>query len=301
MRDSCRPTRAGQAQTSIFARSRAPRRQRSGDAFLRVHESTGWWDPASVKTSQLRQCCSDSGACAAAANSYLKLLTQLFGDHLLIASAWMQQHLRRLAHDSVLHQRRGSRPGVEQQPVRGQCGVRSRHPARPRAQRHAALGLSQMACGGSPLVDPVLAAAITAGVDDLGDIPIREQRARVELLRAALADIDDPNAGQLMEVIGTLVRKTVWIVGGDGWAYDIGAGGLDHVLGSGRNVNVLVLDTEVYSNTGVRRRRQPRGVPSPSSQQGARGTPRRISVSRRSRTTMSTLRTSPSVPATSRL
>ena len=70
----------------------------------------------------------------------------------------------------------------------------------------------------------------------------------------AVAAIDDPDAqadaGQLLELIGTLVRKTVWIVGGDGWAYDIGAGGLDHVLGSGRNVNMLVLDTEVYSNTG---------------------------------------------------
>jgi pyruvate-ferredoxin/flavodoxin oxidoreductase len=62
--------------------------------------------------------------------------------------------------------------------------------------------------------------------------------------------MDHPLARQLLEVVGTLVRKSVWIVGGDGWAYDIGAGGLDHVLGSGRNVNVLVLDTEVYSNTG---------------------------------------------------
>ncbi len=99
-------------------------------------------------------------------------------------------------------------------------------------------------------VDPVLAAAVAAGVDDLGELPIRAQRARVEQLRAALANVDHPDAVQLLELIGTLVRKTVWIVGGDGWAYDIGAGGLDHVLGSGRNVNVLVLDTEVYSNTG---------------------------------------------------
>jgi pyruvate-ferredoxin/flavodoxin oxidoreductase len=92
--------------------------------------------------------------------------------------------------------------------------------------------------------------ALIDGVDDNGEVPIREQRVRVDGLRAALRDIDDPDAFRLLDLAGTLVRKSVWIVGGDGWAYDIGAGGLDHVLGSGRNVNILVLDTEVYSNTG---------------------------------------------------
>ena len=81
-------------------------------------------------------------------------------------------------------------------------------------------------------------------------MPIREQRERVEQLRTALTAIDRSRRAAAPELVGTLVRKSVWIVGGDGWAYDIGAGGLDHVLGSGRNVNVLVLDTEVYSNTG---------------------------------------------------
>jgi pyruvate-ferredoxin/flavodoxin oxidoreductase len=79
---------------------------------------------------------------------------------------------------------------------------------------------------------------------------IREQRARVAQLGERLAAIDDPAARQLEAVAGQLVRRSVWIVGGDGWAYDIGSGGLDHVLASGRDVNVLVLDTEVYSNTG---------------------------------------------------
>ncbi len=69
-------------------------------------------------------------------------------------------------------------------------------------------------------------------------------------LRERLAGIDDPRARRLDSLADTLVRKSVWIVGGDGWAYDIGFGGLDHVLASGANVNVLVLDTEVYSNTG---------------------------------------------------
>jgi pyruvate-ferredoxin/flavodoxin oxidoreductase len=119
------------------------------------------------------------------------------------------------------------------------------------AQQHAAVALlTSLSSGPNPLVHPDVAAGVICGVDDDGDLPIRFQRERVETLRAALAELDDPAATQLMELIGTLVRKTVWIVGGDGWAYDIGAGGLDHVLGSGRNVNILVLDTEVYSNTG---------------------------------------------------
>jgi pyruvate-ferredoxin/flavodoxin oxidoreductase len=79
---------------------------------------------------------------------------------------------------------------------------------------------------------------------------IEAQRARVRALDAALLVSNDPRARQLRTLVGYFVRKTVWIVGGDGWAYDIGYGGLDHVLASGRNVNVLVLDTEVYSNTG---------------------------------------------------
>jgi pyruvate-ferredoxin/flavodoxin oxidoreductase len=79
---------------------------------------------------------------------------------------------------------------------------------------------------------------------------IRQQRARVAELTERLRGIDDPVAAQLAAVAGQLVRRSVWIVGGDGWAYDIGSGGLDHVLASGRDVNVLVLDTEVYSNTG---------------------------------------------------
>jgi pyruvate-ferredoxin/flavodoxin oxidoreductase len=93
-------------------------------------------------------------------------------------------------------------------------------------------------------------------VDELVNAPqrteyeIRQQRARVAELQERLHGLDDPLAVRLAAVAGQLVRRSVWIVGGDGWAYDIGSGGLDHVLASGRDVNVLVLDTEVYSNTG---------------------------------------------------
>ena len=72
----------------------------------------------------------------------------------------------------------------------------------------------------------------------------------LQILKAKLQGSKDPIASQLLGLADFLVRKSVWIIGGDGWAYDIGYGGLDHVLASGRNVNLLVLDTEVYSNTG---------------------------------------------------
>jgi pyruvate-ferredoxin/flavodoxin oxidoreductase len=226
------------------------------DAFLRLHEADpAQWDPASVKTSQLRQPLFEfSGACSGCGETpYLKLLTQLFGDHLLIANA--------TGCSSIYGGNLPTTPYCTNDEGRGPAWSNSLFEDNAEfglgirlgleAQQHAALGLlDKLASGDPPLVDHALAAAIVASVDDAGEVPIREQRARVDQLRAALAAIDRPDAAQLLQLIGTLVRKTVWIVGGDGWAYDIGAGGLDHVLGSGRNVNVLVLDTEVYSNTG---------------------------------------------------
>jgi pyruvate-ferredoxin/flavodoxin oxidoreductase len=88
------------------------------------------------------------------------------------------------------------------------------------------------------------------GADQREEIGIAAQRVRVEQLKQILEEIDSPEARDLLSLADKLVRKDVWIVGGDGWAYDIGYGGVDHVLASGRNVNIVVLDTEVYSNTG---------------------------------------------------
>jgi pyruvate-ferredoxin/flavodoxin oxidoreductase len=79
---------------------------------------------------------------------------------------------------------------------------------------------------------------------------IAEQRKRVKILREKLQTIEDPTAKHLLSLCDQFIHRSVWLVGGDGWAYDIGYGGLDHVLASGRNINILVLDTEVYSNTG---------------------------------------------------
>ena len=86
--------------------------------------------------------------------------------------------------------------------------------------------------------------------DQSGEQGIQEQRARVSVLKEKLDEVGTNEAKNLKAIADYLVKKSVWIVGGDGWAYDIGYGGLDHVLASDRNVNVLVLDTEVYSNTG---------------------------------------------------
>jgi len=97
---------------------------------------------------------------------------------------------------------------------------------------------------GDNLVDAILNA------DQSSEAGIRQQRERIAILKQKLEQQSSLEAKQLLSVADSLVRKSVWIVGGDGWAYDIGYGGLDHVLASGRNVNLIVLDTEVYSNTG---------------------------------------------------
>jgi len=97
---------------------------------------------------------------------------------------------------------------------------------------------------GEQLVDDVLNADMS---DEAG---IKAQRERVEIIKGKLQGVDDILAKDLLSLADMLVKKSVWAFGGDGWAYDIGYGGLDHVLASGRNVNVLVLDTQVYSNTG---------------------------------------------------
>jgi pyruvate-ferredoxin/flavodoxin oxidoreductase len=97
---------------------------------------------------------------------------------------------------------------------------------------------------GQDLIDEILNA------DQTTEVGIMDQRARVDTLREKIKGEKSRKAKELLSLAGKLVRKDVWIVGGDGWAYDIGYGGLDHVLASGRNVNVLVLDTQVYSNTG---------------------------------------------------
>lgn len=228
----------------------------SWDAFLGLAEADpAQWDPASVKTSQLRQPLFEfSGACSGCGETpYLKLLTQLFGDHMLIANA--------TGCSSIFGGNLPTTPYTVNSDGRGPAWANSLFEDNAEfglgirlgfeAQRRTALVLvERMRAQLTAAMGEELLAATIAGVDDAGEIGIRNQRERVVQLRAALVGRTDADAVALNELADTLVRKSMWIVGGDGWAYDIGAGGLDHVLGSGRNVNILVLDTEVYSNTG---------------------------------------------------
>ncbi len=190
-----------------------------------------------------------SGACAGCGETpYLKLLSQLFGDRLQIANATGCSSIyggnlpslpwragsdgRGPAWNNSLFEDNaefglGMRLAVDQQEAMARALVRTL------AERI-----------GPRLADQILAAPQRT------DSEIVAQRRRVDELRHTLGDPTDGPARDLLAVAEYLVRRSLWIVGGDGWAYDIGAGGLDHVLAQDRNVNVLVLDTEVYSNTG---------------------------------------------------
>jgi pyruvate-ferredoxin/flavodoxin oxidoreductase len=114
-------------------------------------------------------------------------------------------------------------------------------------KEHAKLLLSALALEGK--LPERLVTEIAHAVQDT-EVAVAEQRVRIEELRRILSGLNDEKARRLEQVADYLAEKVVWIVGGDGWAYDIGYGGLDHIFASGRNINILVMDTEVYSNTG---------------------------------------------------
>jgi pyruvate-ferredoxin/flavodoxin oxidoreductase len=190
-----------------------------------------------------------SGACAGCGETpYLKLLTQLFGDRLLIANA--------TGCSSIYGGNLPTTPYTTNSEGRGPAWSNSLF------EDNAEFGF-----GFRLALDAHIAAARThlkQLSQNIGDVLTTElleanqeteagilaQRQRVVALRTKLAAIQTPEARRLESVADYLVKKSVWLVGGDGWAYDIGYGGLDHVLASRRDVNVLVLDTEVYSNTG---------------------------------------------------
>ncbi|HVM68090.1 MAG TPA: pyruvate:ferredoxin (flavodoxin) oxidoreductase [Acidimicrobiales bacterium] len=190
-----------------------------------------------------------SGACAGCGETpYLKLLTQLFGDRMLVANA--------TGCSSIYGGNLPTTPWSTDANGRGpawsnslfednaefglglRIGWEHQH-----AEARRLVGFMRDVIG-DDLADALL------GADQSDEAGVADQRARVAALREALAASVSPAARALVGLADELVEKVVWIVGGDGWAYDIGFGGLDHVLASGRNVNLLVLDTEVYSNTG---------------------------------------------------
>jgi pyruvate-ferredoxin/flavodoxin oxidoreductase len=200
-----------------------------------------------------------SGACAGCGETpYLKLLRQLFGDRTIVANA--------TGCSSIYGGNLPTTPWAKNDEGRGpawsnslfednaEFGFGMRVALDQRLEAGTFLLRNQRDLVGPELVDALIYA------DQLNDEEIRAQRGRVaelkhrveELLRSDDAEIDEirPELENLLSLADVFVTKSVWIVGGDGWAYDIGYGGLDHVLASGRNVNILVLDTEVYSNTG---------------------------------------------------
>jgi pyruvate-ferredoxin/flavodoxin oxidoreductase len=190
-----------------------------------------------------------SGACAGCGETpYLKLLTQLFGDRLLIANATGCSSIYggNLPTTPYTTNRDGRGPAWSNSLFEDNAefgfGFRMALDAHVAAARGLLQALAPQV--GDGLVTSILDA------DQAGEAGIAEQRKRVEALRRHLSGLSSAEARRLETLADYLVKKSVWLVGGDGWAYDIGYGGLDHVLANRRDVNILVLDTEVYSNTG---------------------------------------------------
>jgi len=190
-----------------------------------------------------------SGACAGCGETpYIKLMTQLFGDRLVVANA--------TGCSSIYGGNLPTTPYTVNKDGRGPAWANSLFEDNAEFGYGLRLALDQHETRARLLVGE-LASALPSGLvdhvlsaDQGTEAGIQAQRSRVEELRIHLNHLQHAHARELHVLADALVKKSVWIVGGDGWAYDIGYGGLDHVLASGANVNVLVLDTEVYSNTG---------------------------------------------------
>nr|WP_261360672.1 pyruvate:ferredoxin (flavodoxin) oxidoreductase [Aeoliella straminimaris] len=203
-----------------------------------------------VKGSQLLQPLFEfSGACSGCGETpYLKLMTQLFGDRVLIGNA--------TGCSSIYGGNLPTTPYSQTSAGRGPTWNNSLFEDTAEFGLGLRLAVDQKRDYAEHLLKKL---ASTVGDDLVGEIvnatcadeaAIAEQRERVEQLRLRLKESSDPDAMKLASIADVLVKRSVWIVGGDGWAYDIGFGGLDHVLTTGRDVNILVLDTGVYSNTG---------------------------------------------------
>ena len=190
-----------------------------------------------------------SGACAGCGETpYLKLLSQLFGDRLLIANA--------TGCSSIYGGNLPTTPWAVNKDGRGPAWSNSLF------EDNAEFGLGMRVTADKQMA--VAKQYLLELKDELGESVVKEildapqileselvkQHQRVDALKAKLREMTSPAANHLLSVADQLVRRSVWLIGGDGWAYDIGYGGLDHALASGRNINILVLDTEVYSNTG---------------------------------------------------
>jgi pyruvate-ferredoxin/flavodoxin oxidoreductase len=220
------------------------------DFFLKLPYPDRSINKNEPKTSQfLEPLFEFSGACSGCGETpYVKLLTQLYGDRLYVANA--------TGCSSIYGGNLPTTPYT--------CNPQGRGPAwsnslfednaeygygmRIALDKHVEFA-KELLTKLAPRLGDTLAHEILSA-DQSSEAGIQKQRERVQALRAALKSVNEPAARRLETLADYLVQKSVWIVGGDGWAYDIGYGGLDHVLAMGRKVNILVMDTEVYSNTG---------------------------------------------------
>jgi pyruvate-ferredoxin/flavodoxin oxidoreductase len=239
---------------AINMEAQAPLREAEGanwDYFLTLPEFDRTKVRSSViKHSQILEPLFEfSGACAGCGETpYVKLMTQLFGDRAIIANA--------TGCSSIYGGNLPTTPWTTNAEGRGptwcnslfednaEFGLGFRLSINKQRDLARELVKAFEVKVGTELVEEILAA------EQVEEPDIFEQRQRVEILKDELKDIDTDEARMLLSVADKLVKKSVWILGGDGWAYDIGFGGLDHVIASGEDVNILVLDTEVYSNTG---------------------------------------------------
>jgi pyruvate-ferredoxin/flavodoxin oxidoreductase len=192
-----------------------------------------------------------SGACAGCGETpYIKLATQLFGDRMIVANA--------TGCSSIYGGNLPTTPWTFNAEGRGPAWSNSLFEDNAEFGLGFRISIDKQTEFAVELLRQLATEVGTELVEDIlnnhqkDEADIWEQRDRVKILKQRLAEIvsDNPKAQQLLSLADYLVKKSVWIIGGDGWAYDIGFGGLDHVIASGRNVNILVLDTEVYSNTG---------------------------------------------------
>ncbi|OGN80183.1 MAG: pyruvate:ferredoxin (flavodoxin) oxidoreductase [Chloroflexi bacterium GWD2_49_16] len=207
-------------------------------------------NPGTIKNSQLLQPLFEfSGACAGCGETpYIKLLSQLYGDRALIANATgcSSIYSGNLPTTPYTFNKQGRGPAWSNSLFEdnAEFGLGMRLTVDKQVQFARELLLLFTKELGQEFINDLLNA------DQSNETGIGQQRERVATLKTKLAKSTEPRAKDLLSLADMLVKRSVWIVGGDGWAYDIGYGGLDHVLASGRNVNILVLDTEVYSNTG---------------------------------------------------
>ncbi|MBK9260763.1 MAG: pyruvate:ferredoxin (flavodoxin) oxidoreductase [Polyangiaceae bacterium] len=224
--------------------------RRGFDFFLGLPEPDKRRVRLDVKGSQLFDPLFEfSGACAGCGETpYIKLVTQLFGDRMVIANATGCTSIYggNLPTTPYRTNAEGRGPAWSNSLFEDNAefglGMRLGLDAR------ALVAVTELLALSSILGDELVKGLVEA--DQSTESGIAAQRERVAMLKQKLERVDDVRARRLERVADDLVKKSVWIIGGDGWAYDIGYGGLDHVLAGTDNVNLLVLDTEVYSNTG---------------------------------------------------